>query len=755
MTEEGFKRKLTAILSADVKDYSRLMEDDEAETVRTLNTYRTAISDLIQKYRGRVVDATGDNIMAEFTSVVDAVNCAVEIQRDLAERNVELAYERRMEFRIGVNLGDVIDEGGSIYGDGVNIAARVENLAEPGGICISGRAYDQVANKLGLEYENLGEHQVKNISTPIRVYRVLSFPGAAAHRVVKAKEAMGKKWRKIVLAAAAALVIVAAAAAVWHYYLRPSPMEPAPVEKAFPLPDKPSIAVLPFDNLSGDPEQEYFSDGMTDELISDLAKISTILVISRNSTFTYKGKQVKIPQIAKELNVRYVLEGSVQKSGDQVRIRAQLIDGKTDHHLWSESYDGVLADIFALQDKITGKIVSALAVKLSPSERERVADKGTDNVMAYEAFLKGKDHFIKHTPKDLLKAIEYYKEAIKFDPNFSRAYAEIGVTYQIGSNQGWSRKMGMDPAKIRLWARHYLELAMKNPSPEAYSLAAAKELHRRNFQESVAFAEKAYSYAPNSSERLVRLGWILAFTERTRESIELLNKSLRLDPLDTRIHSPMSFIFLGVNHFSMGNLEEAVTYFERALSLNPNLTNFSSFLAASHALLGHDIEAKKALAEYLKLYPTGFHPPMQRLYGAWPFKDSKVFDRFAQGLVKAGLRGDATNYYKLSKENKLNGQEIRKLMFGKTWTGYVWGIKALKFSYDASDDGEVEFSYRGKTYTGKAWIEKDNICVLREQYFDGLKDCREIYRNPEGDERTKTEYFAVTDYGLFLFSVEK
>ncbi|NIS61818.1 MAG: guanylyl cyclase, partial [Proteobacteria bacterium] len=257
MTEEGFKRRLTAILSADVEGYSRLMREDEDETIRTLTAYRGAITNLIQQYRGRVVDTPGDNILAEFTSVVDAVNCAVEVQRELAERNAELPENRRMQFRIGVNLGDVVEEGERIYGDGVNIAARMEGLAEGGGICLSGTVYDAVETKLGLEYEYLGEQEVKNIPKPIRAYRVLSYPGAAAHRVIKAKKALGKTWRNVVVAIVAVLV-VGAAVAVWHFYFRSPPIEAASVEKmAFPLPDKPSIAVLPFDNLTGDPQQEY------------------------------------------------------------------------------------------------------------------------------------------------------------------------------------------------------------------------------------------------------------------------------------------------------------------------------------------------------------------------------------------------------------------------------------------------------------------------------------------------------------------
>jgi adenylate cyclase len=753
MAEQGFKRKLTAILSADVIGYSRLMRDNEEATVRDIASHRVLISEIIQQHHGRVVDSPGDNILAEFASVVNAVNGAIKIQQEIRKRNAGTPEDRRMEFRIGVNLGDVIEEEELIYGDGVNITARVEELAAGGGIAISGIVYDSIRDKLSLGYHYLGEQEVKNIPEPVRIYRLLTDPEDAG-RLIDAKKKTSKKgWLWI---AAAAVVVAIVGLGIWQFYVRRPTVEPDPAEKmAFPLQNKPSIAVLPFDNMSDDPEQEYFSDGMTDELIGDLAKIKDILVISRNSAFTYKGKTVKAQQIAKELNVRYILEGSVQKSGDRVRIRAQLIDGETDHHLWAESYDGVLKDIFDLQDKITERIVSALAITLSSSERERVGDKGTNNIMAYEAFLKGREHFFNMTPKDLLKAIEYYQQAIKIDPNFSRAYAAIGVAYQIGSNLNWSIKMGGDPATHRLLARKYLELGIKNPTFEAYNLYAAKELHRRNFKEAEVFAQKAYEYAPNSSEGLRWLGWILAFTGRSKESIEHLHKAIRLDPFDKSANTPVSNIFIGVNHFSMGNLEEAITYLEKGLSLNPKLTNLSCFLAAAHALLGHDIEAQTALAEYLKEFPEGFTPTIQVLYSSWPFKNSKAFDRLAQGLVKAGLQGDPKNYYKVIEENKLDGQKIRKLLFGKTSTGYAFGLKGLEWVSCISDDGEEEFSSMGKTYTGRAWIENDNLCFQREQHHGGLKNCVEVYRNPDGDELAKTEYFRITDYGFFLFSVEK
>ncbi len=351
MADEGFKRKLTAILSADVEGYSRLMSADEAATVRTLTAYRKTMTQLIQQYRGRVVDSPGDNVLADFASVVDAVQCAVAVQKEIKARNDELPENRRMQFRIGINLGDVIEEEDRIYGDGVNIAARLEAMAEPGGICVSKTVFDHIESKLPLGYHYLGEQNVKNIPKPVGAYRVVMEP-----RVTMEEEEEKKK---------------------------PSPaVESASLEKmAFPLPDNPSIAVLPFDNFSGDPNQEYIADGFTENIITALSKIPEIFVIARKSTFTYKGKPVKIRQVSEELGVRYVLEGSVQKADDRMRITAQLIDALEGHHLWAERYDRELRDLFALQDEIAMKILTALEVKLTRGEMAREYE--TENLEAW------------------------------------------------------------------------------------------------------------------------------------------------------------------------------------------------------------------------------------------------------------------------------------------------------------------------------------------------------------------------------------
>src|SRR6266849_134268 len=351
---ERIERKLAAILSADVKGYSRLMGEDEVATIRTLTTYREVMSTFIRRYRGRVVDSPGDNLLAEFASVVDAVQCAVETQRELTARNADLPPERKMEFRIGINLGDVIVEGERIYGDGVNLAARLEGLAEAGGICISGIVYDQVEtklNSLNLGYKYLGEQTVKNIAKPVPVYRVQMEPGQSSSSASREKI------------------------------------------PTLALPDKPSIAVLPFANMSGDPEQEYFSDGITEDLITDLSKLSGLFVIARNSVFTYKGTAVDVGEVSRRLGVRYVVEGSVRKAGNRVRINAQLVDATTGGHLWAERYDRELQDMFALQDEVKQKIVFALKIQLLPEERVRFHQAPTNNLEAYDSFLRGQAYF--------------------------------------------------------------------------------------------------------------------------------------------------------------------------------------------------------------------------------------------------------------------------------------------------------------------------------------------------------------------------
>jgi TolB-like protein/class 3 adenylate cyclase len=458
MATQDFKRKLTAILSADVEGYSRLMAEDEETTVRTITTYREVMTTLIQQHRGKVVDSPGDNVLAEFTSVVDAVQCAVAIQKEISARNTELPENRQMQFRIGINLGDVIEEGDRIYGDGVNIAARLEGLAEPGGICISKTAFDHIETKLPYGYDFIGEQAVKNIPKPVGAYRVLMDPRVTIKGKLEEETPTPVRRTPIVVGVAAVLVL-ALAVGIWQFHMRRPSVEPASVEKmAYQLPDKPSIAVLPFNNLSGDPEQEYFSDGLTEEIISTLSRVPKLFVIARNSTFTYKGKPVKVQQVSEELGVRYVLEGSVRKSGEKIRITAQLIDAITGNHLWAERYDRNIDDIFVIQDEITKKIITAMQVKLTEGEEARVAAKGTNNLEAYLKYLQANELVNRLNIDSNALGKQLAEEAIALDPKYASAYYILSGAHVMDVWLGTSKSPKQSIGKAMKLSQKAIEL---------------------------------------------------------------------------------------------------------------------------------------------------------------------------------------------------------------------------------------------------------------------------------------------------------
>ena len=629
MADEGFKRKLAAILSADVEGYSRLMDDDEEATVRTLKTYRTTINDLVQQYRGRIVDSPGDNILAEFSSVVDAVNCAVELQRDLAERNTELAYNRQMQFRIGVNLGDVIEDDGNIYGDGVNIAARVESLAEAGGICISGRAYDQVSNKLGLEYENLGEHQVKNISTPIRVFRVLSFPGAAAHRVVRAKEAVGRKWRIVAMSVTASIMFcLGVAYFVWDIYFRlPTVDTVSAKEKHFSLSEGPSIAVLPFENMSGDPEQDYFCDGLTENIITGLSSTPRLLVIARNSSFAYKGKPMKIPQIANELGVRYVVEGSVQKTGERLRITVQLIDAKSGHHMWAEKYDRDLNDIFELQDELTLNIMAALEIRLTEGEQARFRLRRSCSLEAIMKALKALEYLRRNNKDAVILARQKIQEAITLCPESSESYTLLAQSH-IMELYFQSKNPLISVAQASKALKKAISLDENNS--DAYLVLGYLYLMRRQHDEAIAAAEKAISLNPNGADAYSNLGYILYNSERYDESVEFINKAIRLNPL------PPSYYFLWLGHSKRGlkRYGEALEVYRKSSEIEPNNIFSHLQLAITYELMGQGKAARAAAAQVVRIDPTF---SLKRYEKITPFKNRKVLKLYLDAAKKAGL----------------------------------------------------------------------------------------------------------------------
>ena len=630
MSEERDKRKLSAVLSADVKGYSRLMGEDESGTVRTLKEYREIMSKLIQQYRGRVVDSPGDNLLAEFASVVDAVDGAVEIQKQLKLKNDELPENRRMEFRIGVNLGDVVDDGESIYGDGVNIAARVESLADGGGICISGTAYDQIGKKLPFGYEYLGEQTVKNIEKPVRIYRVLVDPEAAG-KVIGEKRLLGKISRRAAVSAIVILAIVAGGLIGWNIYLHQSKkIEPASLDKmAFQLPDKPSIAVLPFVNMSEDPKQEYFSDGLTEEIITALSKVPKVFVIARNSTFSYKGKSVKVNQVAEELGVRYVLEGSVRKAEDRVRITAQLIDAIKGHHLWAERYDRELEDIFAIQDEITKEIIASLQPKLMETQQAAFLAKGTDNLQAYLKWLQANEYFLKVNKDDNVLARQKAEEAIALDPDYVAAITTLAWAHAVGARFGWSKSPKQSLVRAEELARKSITLDDKYS--DAHRLWGYIYLMKRQYDKAIAEQEKAVALSPNWAGAYANLGMGLVYACRPEEGIRELQKAIRLNPVPPTYY----FFKLGRAYRMTGQYDEAISAFNKALHGSPNSLGAWIGLASTYSLLGQEEEAREAAAKVLKIHPKF---SSERFLMSLPFKNQSENERIINALRKAGLK---------------------------------------------------------------------------------------------------------------------
>jgi adenylate cyclase len=625
MTTEGFKRKLTAILSADVKGYGRLMGEDESATVRTLKAYREVMAKHIQEHRGRVVDSPGDNLLAEFASVVDAVKCAVAIQDELQARNAELPQNRRMEFRIGVNLGDVIHEGKRIYGDGVNIAARVESLAEAGGVCISGTAYDQVENKLALGYEYLGEHAAKNITKPIRVYRTYVEPAAASPGTRTEKRAWITRWQWAILAVVALLIAGSGAVALWNFVLRPS--IDVLSKKGPELPEKPSIAVLPFSNLGGDSEQEYFSDGITNDIITDLSKFHELFVIASNTVFTYKGKPVIVKEVGHELGVRYVLEGSVQRASNKVRINAQLIDATTGHHLWAERYDRDLEDLFSVQNEMVQTIVATLAVKIDEAERARVMRKDTENLEAYDYLLRGLEYLRPRTRSGNIEARRMFEKAVELDPRYASAYVALGRTHFNMVAYGWTEFPNQALERAYDFGRK--ALSFKESNAGAHTLLGYVYIYRRQYDLAISELQRAIQLNPNDARNHRRLGSIMLYSGQVDEAIDSLETGLHFDPN----MGAGDFMELGLAYYLKGRYDDAIRILERGVGRKQEFVGNHIALAAAYARAGHSEDAARATATVLRLHPF-FELDS---YGS-VFRNPGDRAAIVDGLRKAGLK---------------------------------------------------------------------------------------------------------------------
>ncbi|MCH8882473.1 MAG: hypothetical protein IIA41_03125 [SAR324 cluster bacterium] len=552
------QRHLAAILCADVVGYSRLMGDDEEATVETLAAYREVFTERIDAQHGRVLDAKGDALLAEFHSVVEAVSAAAAIQREIARRNVELPETRRMRFRIGINLGDVLERDDTIYGDGVNIAARLESIAEPGGICLSRAAYDQVKGKLPFEYEYLGEHQVKNIAEPVRVYRVLP-PGGEAPAA------------------------------------QPQPSQSTKAESPATTPEKPSIAVLPFVNMSRDPDQEYFADGITEDLITDLSKLRGLHVTARNSTFVYKGRSVALRQVGRELGVRHVLEGSVRRSGNRLRITAQLIDTQSDDHLWAERYDRELKDVFDLQDEITQAIVTELDVKLLEGESARAWRRTTTDHRTYDLFLRGLSERRKFSKEAIFRARELFQQALELDPEFAAAMTFIGITYHMDAVGFWYESPEDSWDEALRWADR--ALAVDERFATAHSLAGMVRLFRGEHDLAISSLEKGASLEPTGRSFMYLAGG-LCCVGRAEEGLDLARKAMESEPFP----APWFYTELGSAYRCLGRLDEAIETLRDAVTRAPYIMNHIH-LALAFAATGRLEEAQTHATEVLRIGP--------------------------------------------------------------------------------------------------------------------------------------------------------
>ncbi len=583
MEPQSIERRLAAILAADVAGYSRLMGADEVGTLRRLQSHRRELIDpTIAEHHGRIVKTMGDGLLVEFASVVDAVECAVDVQRGMARRNADEPEARRIVLRIGVNLGDIIVEDGDIYGDGVNIAARLEGLAAPGGVCISRAARDQVRDKLSVGLVDMGEHEVKNIARPVRTFHV-ALEGVAAPALQAAEP-------------------------------------PAPI-----LPAKPSIVVLPFANMSGDKEQEYFVDGITEDIITELSRFRALFVIARNSAFAYKGQTLNLQQVGRDMGVRYVIEGSVRKAGNRLRISVQLADATSGEQLWAERFDRELEDVFALQDEITARVIGALPSRLEAADLEHARRKPTDNMEAYDCLLRGKDHHHRGTPEDNARALEMLDQALALDPEFAEAHAWKACT--LGQAWGRGYKENSDEVLAQVLAAAETSRALEDDDCECHRVLSDVHIIRGDHERALAHHEKAFALNPNDPRIVSQRGELLTWIGRAEEGAAWIEKAMLLDPHSAERHAGN----LATALHGAGRYDDAIAAFKRVAKRS---AGHCASLAACCARVGRHDEAKAHAAEVLEQKPDF---SIEAHVNSLPYMEEEDREHHREDLREAGL----------------------------------------------------------------------------------------------------------------------
>jgi adenylate cyclase len=738
---EGVERRLAAILAADVVGYSRLMALDETGTHARLKALRTGfIEPAIAAHHGRMVKLMGDGALVEFASVVDAVQCAALIQRGMAERNADASDDQRIQFRIGVNLGDIIIEPDDIYGDGVNIAARLEGLAEPGGIVISGTAFDHTKNKAEAGFRFLGRQQVKNIPEPVRAYQVLLDP-AAAGTILGEESGRPARWRWLAAAAALLLAMAGAGAIGW---LRP--WERA-LESAAPagLPDKPSLAVLPFDNLSDDPEEEYFADGLTDDLITDLSQISGLFIIARDSAFAYKDQPLEVREVARELGVRYVLEGSVRRAGERVRINAQLIDGTTGGHVWAERYDRDYADIFAVQDEVIREIAGALSVQLTESQQTQVARLPTHSLQAYDYYLRAEQEL--HSPEGdigFLRALDLYAEAIALDHDFADAYAGYARAAAYLWTWSYDGAMAGSVARKRLYDAAGQALALSPQLPRAHAVLAEVQSADGEHEAAIQSARRAVGFGPSDAEAYATLASVLAYAGMPAEAVGAAEVALRLNPKPPAT----TLLVAGLAFYLDGQYERAIEVLEQARALAPDLNEPHEYLAMAYGRAGKLDEAKREVDLILEREPTISVRFYQLAYA--PHRRAEDVNRRLEGLRRGGMPEWPFGYAG-SPDRRIGQAEARTLTFGRTWQGQHEPVGP--FIAQISQDGTVAFRDPRSLTTGKFLFRDDMLCLQSDDFQQGRPNCGFLYRDPTEGGDARYDYVYVNAFSLLHFSI--
>jgi adenylate cyclase len=654
---ETQSRRLAAILAADIAGYSRLVEnDDEGTLARWKAHWHALIEPNIKEFHGRIVRVIGDGVLVEFASVVDAVRCAVAVQRGMAARNADVPHDKRIELRIGINFGELILDGGDFCGDAVNIAARLEALAEPGGICVSGRVQEDARGKLDIVFENAGEQQLKNITRPVRVYRIRTDSGVPAPPVIQRKPRAGRSRLRWGLVAVALLVLLGGGVSVWQLVSHPFSL--SQLIRAAQAPAQLSIAVLPFVNMSSDPQQEYFSDGMTEDLITELSRLSGLFVIAHNSVFTFKGRAVKPDQVGRELGVRYVIEGSVRKVDNRIRITAQLIDANTGYHMWAQYYDRDLQDVFAVQEEIARRITRAMAVQLTKEEEKNMGRPYTSSEVAWEYFMRGAELARRFTPKDNVNARELFEKAIDLDPQFARAYANLAATHRQDFYGMWTQDPESSEDLAYRMARKAVELARRELEPQPSLPYALQEmgwvlLYREKHEEARQAAEEAVQLNHNYADGYALWAQTLVYLGEPEEALPKTQEAIDRNPIYPFFydyHRGQAYYVWGVltsaqdPNASRQHFEEAEKHLREALRKNNNFRPARAYLVVVLSELDRQDEAAKEVNISLEkgewwvarnLKSGNEQLAEEQLRKLTPYANQEIRSRFANALRKA------------------------------------------------------------------------------------------------------------------------